>query len=50
MDIFGICEAFLDEFSIESNHVDSYQLFHVRRSMQKKDGLGVFIKSYIPTR
>ena len=47
---FGLCETFLDEFSIESVHVDGYQLFHVGRNMQKKDGLGLFIKSCIPAR
>ena len=29
-DIFGLCETFLDEFSIESIHVDDYPMFHVR--------------------
>ena len=43
-------KLFLDEFSIESIHVDGYQLFHVGRSMQKKGGLGVLIKSCIPAR
>ena len=47
-DIFGLCETFLDEFSMESVHVDGYQLFHVGRSTQKKGGLGVLIKSCIP--
>jgi len=49
-DIFGLCKTFLDEFSIESVHVDGYQLFHVGRGMQKKGGLGVIIKSCIPAR
>ena len=46
-DILGLCETFLDEFSIESIHVEDYKCFHDFRSRQNQGGLGVLIKGCI---
>lgn len=49
-DILGLCETFLDDFSIENIHVKDYQFFHIGRKRQKQGGLGVLIKNCIPAR